>query len=147
MRRRPRLPGESIFAHGLWQHAIWVGLLMAGLALGTQAWAIHVNDSHWQSMTFTVLTLSQLAHILAIRSERESLLRQGVWSNKPLLGAVVLTLGLQMATLYVPVLRRVLKTTPLTVGELVSCLALASIVFFAVEVEKWLRRRAAAPRD
>jgi Ca2+-transporting ATPase len=147
MRRRPRPPGESIFAHGLWQHAIWVGLLMAGLALGTQAWAIHVNDSHWQSMTFTVLTLSQLAHILAIRSEHESLFHQGVWSNKPLLGAVVLTLGLQMATLYVPVLTRVFKTAPLTVGELVTCIAVASIIFFAVEIEKWLRRRAAFSRE
>lgn len=143
MRRRPRPPGESIFAHGLWQHAIWVGLLMAGLALGTQAWAIHMNDSHWQSMTFTVLTLSQLAHLLAIRSEHQSLFRQGLWSNKPLLGAVVLTLGMQMATLYVPALTRVFTTAPLTIGELVSCLAVASIVFSAVEIEKWLRRRAA----
>jgi Ca2+-transporting ATPase len=146
MLRPPRRPAESIFAHGLWQHAIWVGLLMAGLALGTQAWAIHVGDAHWQSMTFTVLTLSQLAHILAIRSEHESLLRQGLWSNRPLLGAVVLTVGLQMATLYSPPLTRLFKTTPLTGGELVACVGLASSVFFAVETEKWIRRRAIVRR-
>jgi Ca2+-transporting ATPase len=104
MRRPPRPPAESIFAHGLWQHAVWAGLLMGGIALGTQAWAIHDGDEHWQSMTFTVLTLSQLAHIMAIRSEHESLFRQGLWSNRPLLGAVALTFGLQMATLYVPAL-------------------------------------------
>lgn len=56
-----------VFARGLWQHAIWVGLLMAGLSFGTQAFAIRVGDSHWQRMTFTVSTLSQLGHVLAIR--------------------------------------------------------------------------------
>jgi Ca2+-transporting ATPase len=140
MRRAPRPPAESIFAHGLWQHAVWAGLLMGGIALGAQAWAIHDGDAHWQSMTFTVLTLSQLAHLLAIRSEHESLFRLGLWSNRPLLGAVVLTFGLQIATLYVPALSRVLKTAPLTGRELLGCIGAASLVFFAVEAEKWLIR-------
>lgn len=140
MRRPPRAPDESIFAHGLWQHTVWVGLLMAGLALGTQAWAIKSGDAHWQSMTFTVLTLSQLAHLLAIRSEHESLLRQGIFSNRPLLAAIAITAALQMATLYVPPLTRVFKTTSLSPGELAICLAVASVVFLAVEFEKWLIR-------
>jgi len=143
MRRPPRAPSESIVARGLWQHAIWVGLLMATLALGTQAWAIHIGDAHWQSMTFTVLTLSQLAHVLAIRSERTSLFRLGLLSNKPLLAAVACTFAMQLATLYVSPFTRVFKTTPLTVGELTSCIGLASLVFVAVEIEKLLRRRSA----
>src|SRR3989338_476430 len=59
MRRPPRQPQESLFSHGMWQHMIWVGLLMAGLTLFTQAWAYHTGSSHWQTMAFTVLTLSQ----------------------------------------------------------------------------------------
>jgi P-type Ca2+ transporter type 2C len=119
---------------------------MAALALGTQAWAIHVGDAHWQSMIFTVLTLSQLAHVLAIRSERESLFRLGLLSNKPLFAAVALTFVMQLATLYVPALTRVFKTTPLTFGELASCVGIASLLFVAVEIEKLLRRRAVARR-
>jgi len=141
MSRPPRAVTESILAHGLWQHAVWVGLLMAALALGTQAWTIHVADAHWQSMTFTVLTLSQLAHVLAIRSERESLLRLGLRSNLPLLAAVALTVLLQMAALYVPPLTRVFRTTALSAAELAACIALSSTVFFAVEIEKWMIRR------
>ena len=141
MRRPPRAPDESIFAGGLWQHALWVGLLMTALALGTQAFAIHVADSHWQSMTFTVLTLAQLGHVLAIRSERESLFRQGLFSNKPLAGAVGLTVLLQMSTLYVPQLNPIFRTTPLSARELGSCVAVASVIFFAVELEKLIRRR------
>jgi len=141
MKRPPRPPAESIFAHGMWQHMIWVGLLMGAASLLTQAWSIHVGSAHWQTMVFTVLTLSQLGHVLAIRSERESLFRQGLWSNPSLIGAVLLTFGLQLATIYVPWLNPIFKTEPLDAGELVFCLAMSSVVFFAVEIEKWLVRR------
>jgi Ca2+-transporting ATPase len=141
MDRPPRPPRESIFAHGLWQHVVWVGLLMGGVTLLTQGWAYHAGTAHWQSMTFSVLALSQLGHVLAIRSERDSFFRRGVFSNLPLLGAVVLTAGLQIATLYVPAFQRIFRTESLTAGELGLCLGLSTVVFFAVEVEKWLIRR------
>jgi Ca2+-transporting ATPase len=141
MRRPPRHPQESIFAHGMWQHIVWVGLLMGGVSLFTQAWAIEHGSANWQAMVFTVLTLSQMGHVLAIRSERESLFRQGVLSNKALLYAVLLTFVLQMAVLYVPALNPVFKTAPLTAAELGFCLVLSSVVFFGVELEKWGVRR------
>jgi Ca2+-transporting ATPase len=114
---------------------------MAALVLGTQAWSLASGTSHWQTMVFTVLCLSQLAHVLAIRSERESLFRLGLLSNKPLLGAVALTFGLQMATIYVPALNDIFRTAPLSAAELAAAIAIASVIFVAVEVEKWVRRR------
>ncbi|MBI5846688.1 MAG: cation-translocating P-type ATPase [Nitrospirae bacterium] len=141
MSRPPRRPDESIFAHGLGAHAIWVGLLMAGVVLGAQAWAIRTGHSHWQTMVFTILCLTQLGHVLAIRSEKQSLFIMGVLSNRYLLGAVLLTFALQMATIYIPVLNMIFKTEPLTWQELLIALALSSIVFVAVEIEKLLRRR------
>jgi len=141
MQRPPRPPQESVFAHGMWQHMIWVGLLIGGLSLLVQAWAIHDGSAHWQTMVFTVLTLAQLAHVMAIRSERDSLFSQGVASNPALLAAVVFTVGLQLAAIYVPFLNDVLGTAPLSAGELAWCFALATVVFVAVEVEKLLVRR------
>lgn len=140
MKRPPRRPNESIFAHGLWQHAVWVGLLMGALNLAVMAWAYHSGSVHWQSMVFTVLTLSQMGHVLAVRSERESIFKQGFFSNLPLLMAVLVTFGLQMATLYVPLLNSVFKTEPLTAFELIVCLVISPAVFVAVEIEKWLFR-------
>jgi Ca2+-transporting ATPase len=125
----------------MWQHMIWVGLLMAGLTLFAQAWAYHTGSSHWQTMAFTVITLSQLGHVMAIRSEKESLFSMGIFSNKPLAAAVVVTFLLQMATIYVPALNPIFKTEPLSMNELILCLVLSSVVFFAVEFEKWLIRR------
>jgi Ca2+-transporting ATPase len=141
MQRPPRPPNESLFAHGIWQHALWVGLLIGGISILAQAWALHDDNAHWQSMVFTVLTLSQMGHVLAIRSERDSLFTLGIFSNLPMLGAVLLTFVLQLAVLYVPFLNPIFKTVPLSLGELAFCLVLSSVVFIAVEIEKALIRR------
>ena len=141
MRRPPRPPGESIFAHGMWQHMIWVGLLIGGLSVASQGWAWHTGLAHWQTIVFTVLTLSQLAHVLVIRSERASLFTLGLWSNRPLLAAVALTVALQLAVIYIPFLQQIFRTAALTPVELLVCFAFAAVVLVAVEVEKWLVRR------
>jgi len=147
MQRPPRAPQESIFAHGMWQHILWIGLLMGGVSLFAQGWAYFTGSAHWQSMVFTVLTLSQMGHVLAIRSERDSLFTQGLFSNMALLGATLLTFALQMAVLYLPVLQPIFKTEALSLEELLVCLTLSSVVFFVVEAEKWLRRRGWIYRD
>lgn len=140
MKRPPRHPKESIFAHGLGAHIVWVGLLMGFVSIVTQAWSIETGHAHWQTMVFTVLCLSQMGHVLAIRSERKSLFRLGLFSNKLLLGALLLTFVLQMATIYVPFLNPVFKTQPLSLEELLITLLLSTVVFAAVEVEKFLKR-------
>ncbi len=140
MQRPPRPPNESIFAHGMWQHMLWVGLLIGAVSLAAQAWSYGSGSSHWQTMVFTVLTFSQLAHVLAIRSETQSLWRQGLFTNRPLLAAILLTVALQLAVIYLPVLNPIFNTQPLTLAELGVCFALPLIVLLAVEGEKWLRR-------
>jgi Ca2+-transporting ATPase len=141
MQRPPRPPDESIFAGGLWQHILWVGLLMGGVSLVTEMWAYTTKVDQWQTMVFTVLTLSQMGHVLAIRSEQDSFLKRGPLSNLWLVGAVLLTFALQMATIYVPFLNPIFHTMPLTLDQLGLCLLLSTIVFVAVEVEKWVRRK------
>ena len=140
MSRPPRDSKEGIFAKGLGAHIIWVGLLMGAISILTQALFIDGSRTHWQTMVFTVLCLSQMGHVLAVRSEQESFFTQGALSNKPLLGAVLLTFALQMATIYVPFLNPIFKTEPLTAGELVITILLSTVVFLAVELEKAIKR-------
>ncbi|HET7319297.1 MAG TPA: cation-translocating P-type ATPase [Nitrospirota bacterium] len=141
MGRPPRRPAESIFAHGLGVHAVWVGLLMAAVTLSLQAWAIHIGDAHWQTMVFTVLCFLQLGHVMAIRSERVSLFTQGVMTNPTLFASVLGMIVLQLATIYIPPLNPLFRTQPLTAVEFLAVFALSSIVFLAVELEKLIRRR------
>lgn len=140
MKRPPRHPAESVFAYGLGYHALWVGLLMAGLVLGLQAWCIATAVDHWQTMVFSVLCLSQLGHVLAIRSERQSLFSQGLFSNKPLFAAVSVAFVLQMVTIYIPFLNPVFRTQYLSLPELFLVFGVSSLVFVAVECEKWVKR-------
>ena len=141
MARGPRPPGESIFAHGLGLHAIWVGVLMSVLALGAQFLLVSEGDAHWRTMIFTVLVFTQMGHVLAIRSERQSLFSQGLLTNKPLFAAVAGMILLQLAAIYSPLFQRALKTQALSPGELAAAAALSTVVLFAVEMEKWLKRR------
>lgn len=141
MQRPPRPASESIFAHGMWQHMIWVGLLIAVLSLSSFAWMNISSSTHWQTMVFTTLTFAQLAHVMAIRSERDSLFTLGILTNRPLLIAIMLTVALQLMVIYTPFLQTLFKTQALTLLELGVCSALACVVLIAVEIEKWLVRR------
>ncbi len=143
MQRPPRPAGEHFFANGLGLHVAWVGLLLGLTPLMTQAVAISVHDDHWQSMVFTVLCLSQMGHVVAVRSETESVWHIGFFSNPALVGAIALTIVLQLATLYVPFLQAIFHTQGLSAMELLISLALSCVVFAAVETEKWFRRSSA----
>jgi P-type Ca2+ transporter type 2C len=141
MRRPPRPPGESVFARGLGRHILWVGALMALVSLGTGVWYSQVEPEIWQTMLFTTLTLSQLSHVMAIRAGDESLFKVGLLSNKPLLWAVAFTFVLQLVAIYTPFFQGLLETEPLPLADLAIAVALSTIIFWAVEVEKWLIRR------
>jgi len=141
LKRKPRKTDDSIFNGGVGIHILWVGLLMGAICIVTQGLAIHTGNEKWMTMVFTVLSLSQMGHAMAIRSDLKSLFIQGVFGNKQLAGAVLLTLGLQMAVIYVPFLQDIFHTQSLTLNELLTCLGLSSVVFWAVESEKWVKRR------
>jgi Ca2+-transporting ATPase len=141
MQRRPRRTDESLFAEGIGVHIIWVGLLMAFITLSTQAWAIHAGNTHWQTMVFTVLSLAQLGHVFAIRSDRQFIYKIGFFTNMPLLGAIIFTFLLQLAIIYLPFANEIFKTQPLTLTELIISILVASIIFCAVEIEKLIKSR------
>jgi len=173
MRRPPRSPRESLFAQGLGAHALLVGMLMAAIALGLQAFYLGSGTAavdaaaaatvaagataaagigsgtgapYWQTMVFTALCFMQLGHVLAIRSERQSLFAQGLLSNRPLALAVALTVALQLLVLYTPAGNGWFGTVPLAAVDFAVCVAAALVILVVVEAEKWARRHA-APRS
>lgn len=140
MRRPPYHPKESIFGRGLGAHVIWVGILMAmvSIVMGYLYWSDSRAD--WQTMIFTTLTLSQMAHVLAIRSGFDSLFTTGLFSNTPLILSVILTFILQIAVVYIPFLQGPFNTVSLPAVDFIISILLSSSIFFAVEIEKLIIR-------
>ncbi len=145
MKRKPYPPKENIFSRGLARDILWIGLVMGFVSLLAGLWALNTGRTEtWQTMVFTTLTLAQMGNVMAIRSERDSLFKKGILSNRPLLGAVVLTFALQMAVIYVPFLQDVFRTRPLPAIDLAVSLGLSLVVFTSIEIFKFIRRRRTA---
>ena len=141
MDRPPHPPNESIFARGLGFDILWVGPFMGLVSLGIGLWGYLTGYPYWTTMVFTTLTLSQMGNALAIRSDRDSLFRIGILSNKPMLAAVLLTLVLQLLITYWGPAQGLFGTQPLPLGALLISLLASSLVFWAVEIEKLINRR------
>ncbi len=147
MQRPPHKPNESILARGLGVYIVWVGIVLGVLTFAAQVLGIDVlGTAAWQTMTFTTLGLVQMSNALSVRSERQSVLRIGLFTNPTLIGAVLLTVVLQMVVVYVPFFQRVFGTQALTLAELGITVGLALLLFGMLEGVKAIQRRRDARR-
>ncbi|MDZ4770378.1 MAG: cation-translocating P-type ATPase [Chloroflexota bacterium] len=94
-----------------------------------------------RTIAFTVLALGQLFHVLAIHAgDTRSFFQVGFTSNQFLLFAVVLTLLLQLAVIYLPFMQTIFETYPIGIVELALSVLIASLVLVAIEIEKLVMR-------
>jgi P-type Ca2+ transporter type 2C len=141
MNRPPRDPEENMFSRGLGTDVLWIGTLMGAISLLVGLWAFHFDHaSAWQTMIFTTLTLAQMGNALASRSEHQTLWEAGIFTNLFLLGAVLLTFGLQMAVVYLPFLQNIFKTESLSLLELGISLGASVLVLLVIDGIKLLKR-------
>jgi Ca2+-transporting ATPase len=133
MDRPPRPPAESVLGGGLWQRIVRVGAVIAAVTLGVALWG-HATGRPWQSMAFFALGATQLAVALGSRA------RPGTLANPSLLFAVAGALALQFAGLYLPFLRNLLDTNPLTVTDLLIVAACSTLGYAAIRLDRVLHR-------
>ncbi|MCA9924747.1 MAG: cation-translocating P-type ATPase, partial [Anaerolineales bacterium] len=142
MKRPPFHPKESIFSRGMGKRILWIGFLMGIVSLGVgYIYWLRDPNGPWQTMVFTTLTLAQMGNALAIRSNIDSIFYIGLFSNKLMLAAVLITFVLQLALIYIPFLQNFFSTEALMLQDLLLALIASSVVFVVVEIEKWVRRQ------
>jgi Ca2+-transporting ATPase len=148
MDRKPRKPTDSVIDMRMWRSVIATGLVMAAVTLAT-------IDMHLpgglvegtgdlataRTAGFTVLVLAQLFNCFNARSGRASAFRR-LFVNPWLWGAIALSAALQVAVVHVDVLNVAFGTAPLSPGQWLVCAAMASVVLWAGELDKWMSRRA-----
>lgn len=141
MQRPPNPPSAKIFDRALVTGIIWVGLFMSVVSL-VVGYLYFINGSAaWQTMIFTTLTLSQLALALTSRAERVSLWSIGLFTNPPMVGALLLTFVLQLGVIYLPFFQRLMRTVPLSLPDLGISIGACLVVLIVVELAKLLFRR------
>ena len=113
---------------------------LVSLGVGYRPWLMD-DTGAWQTMIFTTLTMAQMGNALALRSSKDSLFTIGFLSNKPMVGAVLLTFVLQLAVIYIPFLQEIFNTQSLSPAELAMSLIASTVVFWSAELEKWIIRR------
>jgi Ca2+-transporting ATPase len=98
------------------------------------------NIDEARTMAFTTLVLAQLYNCFNARSDRTSAFHH-LFTNRWLWGAIALSLALQIAVVQLPFLNEAFGTTPLSLVDWLICVALASVVLWAVEAKKLVERR------
>jgi Ca2+-transporting ATPase len=151
MRRPPRPQGEGVITPKMWFGIVFVGAIMAAGALlvldaslpggfieGTG------NMRYAQTMAFTTLVLFSVFTVFNARSDEQSAF-VGMFSNKWLLGSLLLSILLQVAVVYIPVLQQAFSTVSLSLQDWLFCALVASSVLWLRELSKLIVRARQSP--
>jgi Ca2+-transporting ATPase len=144
MQRQPFQPNESIFARGLGGYILRIGLIFGVVTIGLMKWAFdqtHAVDypgdpDTWKTIVFTTLCIAQMGHALAVRSMSKLVVEINPFSNRLLLWAILGTILLQLAVVYIAPLRSFFGTHPLNLFELGVCFGCSLLIFSWIEGEK-----------
>jgi Ca2+-transporting ATPase len=94
-----------------------------------------------ETMAFITLSASELFRAFTARSERYPLLKIGIFSNKNMNYAILVSLVLMLAVVYVPFLNKVFNTVPLGWKQWEVMLPLLLIPSVAAELVKYISSR------
>jgi Ca2+-transporting ATPase len=144
MSRPPASTKESIFARGMGNYMVRIGIIFGILSIIMMKWAYDYthtpgytgNPDEWKTMVFTTLCLAQMGHALAVRSSGRLLIEINQFSNPFLLWAVVITTLLQLALVYFPPFQVFFGTHPLNGLELAVCAGFSLLMLVWIEGEK-----------
>ncbi len=134
MHRPPRPPEESVIGSGLWQRVLVMAAVMVLACIGVGLWA-QSDGRPWQTIVFLALTCMQLGVALGLR--QRLLTRE----NPGMLVAVVGSLALALAGVYLPVLQELLTLHSLSAGEAGLALAGGGVGWVAVRATRRTARR------
>lgn len=151
MNRPPRNMADRIINKAMWWRVIYIGVIMGLVTLLSidmfyPGGLIAGSDSLDTARTvgFTTLVLAQLFNALNSRSETQSAFHH-MTSNRWLWYAIGLGVALQIMVVHVPFLQTAFGTTALDPLHWAVAIGMASIVLWAEELSKLVRRQLAKP--
>lgn len=160
MERPPRRPDAPLLSPFLVFRTFLVGALMTAGAVGLflreydadllAGVPADLARAEAQTIAVTTIILFQMLYLLNCRSLTQTILRIGLFSNRWVYIGILVTLGLQLAFVYLAPLNRLFHTEPLDASDWVLAGAVAVAGFFVISLEKWawrLKQSGKAARD
>ncbi|WPU66571.1 cation-translocating P-type ATPase [Peredibacter starrii] len=98
-----------------------------------------------QSQTFTLLAVAQWFNALNCRSDKHSVFRMSLLSNKWLIGGLLTGFLLQALVIYAPFMNKLFYTTPIAFRDVLTIGVIGSLVLWVEEIRKLVLRRKAGP--
>jgi Ca2+-transporting ATPase len=142
MERKPRDPNESVFTRDVKIYLSAVPVLMTVLLVAGylyyQPWISEHNLIEARTQLFTAMVLMELANAVNARSLKYTVFKVGLFKNKFLWIAILSSLGLQMIVLYTPALHGLFDVTYPELFDWAVAIAFTLIVFFSIEVGKYI---------
>ncbi|WP_459129749.1 calcium-translocating P-type ATPase, PMCA-type [Guggenheimella bovis] len=146
MNDKPRDPRESIFAHGFAFRVFFYGVLVGGVTLTSYVLGEYFlsdpskADGIANTMAFATLVFCELTRAFAIRSEKHSVFKIGLFSNPMMNRAFVVGLALQLAVLFIPPLQKIFKVTDLNGMQWLTVIGLSLIPLVISEIGKLIKK-------
>jgi Ca2+-transporting ATPase len=144
MKQPPRRPEARLLDGGTLLAIGAQGVMLGAISLGAFAYSLyglHQEVEQARTVAFTVMVIAQLVHAFNCRSERWSLFQVGLWTNRPLLLAFLLSLGIQVAVLTIPAAAPIFKVVSLPIEDWALMGVMGLLPFLLMELIKALRRR------
>jgi Ca2+-transporting ATPase len=146
MNRAPRRRSDRVIDLEMWMGFLLTGSVMAIVTLATLDWSLpngFIPGTHdmtyARTLAFTTLVFCQLFNVFCSRSDYDSAFRH-LFNNRLLWGAVLLSVVLQIAVIYIPFLNEAFQTTPIAAVEWAICIVMASMVLWVDEIKKLILR-------
>jgi Ca2+-transporting ATPase len=115
------------------------GVMMTGtLILFSQYYQFDLIKA--QTMALTLLAVFQWFNAYNCRNETKSIFSMNPFSNKYLIGAIIIVITLQMMAIYNPLMQKILHTTPLSLSEWLIIIPIAFSVIVVEEIRKLIMR-------
>jgi len=146
MTRPPRPSREPIINREMiWNTAAQAIAISAttlcGFVLGLRLYPDSLVSA--QTIAFTTLVVSELLRAYTSRSERYPLLRLGLFSNKYMVGATLISFVLMLAVIYLPAFEPIFYTHNLPLQDWLMIVPLTLVPSIVAEVGKWIASRRA----
>ncbi len=144
MERKPENSSKGVFTKSSVRSIIIEGCFIGTLAflaytIGRVFFDGYGDPITGRTMTFAVLSLSQLVHSFNLRSEK-SLFKTGFFGNPKLIGAFIIGAIMQISVISVPFLSTIFKTVSLNVTGWLIVAGLSLAPLLVVETEKFFDR-------